>query len=343
MLRIDAYAQNTLNFPSILCDRFVNLQEIVIGRSQIEVLTPRTFENCVELTFLDLEHNRVTALPDGIFSNNPKLEVLVLNDNRLNVLSSATFAGTQIWYLDLQRNSLFYFNADWFTPINSTLLSLNLVGNGMSYLPVATFTNLRNLEELEIGLNPFMFIPNDAFAGLSRLEYLAMFQNDISQLQSSWFEDLTSLQGLHIQQNSIDSLPAGIFSHMMALVDINLSQNNLSTLHANAFGNVASLASLNAQFNQIDAFDPDLFEATDVLYILFLYGNTCVSANFINVAGTREGVRGALANCFDNFIRQERGIVQCEYVDADGFGYFCEMTVNNPRGNDEFERIDGEI
>jgi Leucine-rich repeat (LRR) protein len=307
----------------------------------MEMLTPRAFENCNQLTYLDLEHNNITALPDGLFNNSPQLAILNLNDNHIAAIGLASFTGTTLWYIDLQHNELSFFAPDWFTPVNASLTSLNLNGNAITYLPPLAFSTLRNLEELEIAANPIDVIPSDAFTGLTRLGYLAMYRCNIEELVPAWFTDLAALHSLHIENNAISDLPAGIFGPLLALNDINLSQNRLATIDSRAFGNVSAMLTFNAQFNQINAIDADFFDSASVLYILFLYGNTCASTNFINVAGTRELVRNQLQRCFENFAVQERGTVECDYVDYDDFGYHCEMSVVNPRGSDDFEGVAG--
>ncbi|KAG5666386.1 hypothetical protein PVAND_014415 [Polypedilum vanderplanki] len=341
VLRLEAFNQNTFNLPSVLCDRFNNLQEITITGSRMELLTSKAFENCRELTYLDLEHNNITALEEGLFDSNPLLEILNLNDNHIATIGLNTFVGTQLWYIDLEHNQLNFFTPNWFNPINSTLRSLNLNGNFITNLPSQAFSILRNLEELEIAANSFVSIPGNSFEGLTNLGYLAMYRCNIEQLLPEWFADLSALHSLHIETNNITVLPQGIFNSLQRLNDINLSQNQLTTIDSRAFGNVSAFVAFNAQFNQINAINPEFFDLAEVLYILFLNGNTCVSTNFINVVGTRELVRNQLLGCFENFLKQERGIIECEYVDDGIFGYVCEMKINNPRGSDDFERIEG--
>jgi Leucine-rich repeat (LRR) protein len=341
VLRIEAFSQHTLNLPSIICDTFTSLEEMTITGSRLEVLTSRSFENCRDLVYLDLEHNNISALIN-VFSTNTRLEVLNLNDNHIAVFSVITFAHTRLWFINVEHNELLFFNAEWFNTINSTLRALNLNSNRLTFLPGGAFSTLRNLEELEIAANNFDEIPADAFEGLDRLGFLAMYRNNIQTLNPAWFRDLTSLHSLHIEYNSISELPEGVFSTMTMLNDVNLVQNRLTTINSNAFGNAAALTTFNAQFNQINAIDPDLFDSADILYILFLYGNICASTNFINVVGSRELVRNALNTCFENFLRQERGDIVCDYTNAEGYGYYCEMSINNPRGSDDFESVEGE-
>lgn len=122
----------------------------------------------------------------------------------------------------------------------------------------------------------------------------------------------------------------------MNLRDLYLYQNNLTTLNANSFGrSLENLRNFNAQFNRINEIDHNFFDRALNLYALYLFGNVCGSFNIVNVINSREQVRNLLSGCFRNF-----GYVECNYIDVEFYGYFCEMTVNNLGGR-EFERILG--
>jgi Leucine-rich repeat (LRR) protein len=165
VLVVEGIRQNSFNVPSIICQQFKNLETLTLEMSRIEVITARSFESCENLKILQLNINNISFIPSATFAHNQHLEMLIMRDNFVTNLSPEVFSGTQLWYVDFGHNTFWYFEPEYFEAINGTLKYLNLAGNGMLYLPNRAFSNLRNLEELELGTNQFTGIPGDAFEG----------------------------------------------------------------------------------------------------------------------------------------------------------------------------------
>lgn len=153
--RVEGYFQYSLNIPGIICTQFSGLEELVLSSSKVEFITPEALENCVNLRILSLENNYITVVPDFVLRNSPRLEILDLNNNRINTLSDHPFDGTQIWYLNLEGNELWYLLPSWFNSLSENLLLLDVANNELTMLESDIFSELRNLIEIEIGFNNF--------------------------------------------------------------------------------------------------------------------------------------------------------------------------------------------
>lgn len=84
---LEALSQHTRNFPSVICRQFVNLEEIFIEESQIEVIDASSFVDCGNIWKINLGYNRIVTIPDGTFANNPTLQILEVFVNRITTIS----------------------------------------------------------------------------------------------------------------------------------------------------------------------------------------------------------------------------------------------------------------
>lgn len=167
--RLEAFGQVTTNFPSIFCTQFVNLREIFVAASEIEWISTRTFENCVNLEYLNMELNALTTLGNGVFTNCVNLNSLSFYGNQLSVIEALAFDRLSLTYLNLDVNQLSYINPSWWLE-NSQLNYLALSSNQLVSLPSRGFSSLNGLRDLFLSNNPMEVIPVDAFEGLSGLQ-----------------------------------------------------------------------------------------------------------------------------------------------------------------------------
>ncbi|KAL7013585.1 hypothetical protein ACKWTF_015477 [Chironomus riparius] len=336
---VQSYLQRTSIVPSILCRQFVNLQFIYIAMCRVEELSREAFENCLNLEYLSLDFNDVQAISDNTFSSSPRLNTLSFFVNKITEIGPNAFTGTALTYLNLGNNQISSINPVWFEDGRGDLLRyLLLDSNDIKELPSNVFSTLRNLTELIVTSNPLEDIASDAFAGLENLEILNLGGCQLKSLNPQWFNDLTNLQRLYIVQNELTDLPVGIVNNVTHL---NVANNQLQAINANSFRNVNNLVVLNAQTNQINEVDPNLYDA-ESLYTLQLLNNECASINIVNLPLNREFYRDRFELCFENFMLENFGFIECQYTQVEVIGYHCIMSIYNVRGNDNYEEIEGE-
>lgn len=129
---VSAFYQNSPIVPSVLCRQFPNLWSLTIASSNIADLTPAAFADCSNLQQLILQGNIISSLPDNLLSNSANLVSVDFGYNVISSIAANAFTGTAIQNLELAFNQLDEINNNWFTPISSTLIVLDLMSNGIS-------------------------------------------------------------------------------------------------------------------------------------------------------------------------------------------------------------------
>lgn len=77
-----------------------------------------------------------------------------------------------------------------------------LYGNNITWIEAGAFSNLRVLEELDLGDNPLLRrLEGGAFRGLEKLQSLHMHRCKLAALPHDLFRKLYSLQFLYLQVN----------------------------------------------------------------------------------------------------------------------------------------------
>ena len=212
----------------------------------------------LNLKELNLDYNKIQHLPDNLFTNMPKLEILTLKgnyltslnsefvfsglhfnlrklnlaSNRLNTLSRRVFMSTpKLKELHLEKNQLgSYFDhiqqvseknndlMNAFEGVESELKLINLEHNHLKPDHLFSLANLLNLETIKLGHND-----------LSTLNLKAN-QNTTSIVKL--FEFYRNLTNLDMQNTSLKQMP--YFKGLnRTLLNLNLAQNSLCNINSN--------------------------------------------------------------------------------------------------------------
>jgi len=236
-------------------------------------------------------------------------------------------------------NDLNAFNPAWFTPVNTTLETLEILANGITILPSMAFSNLRNLRYLDLTGNRFTTFPGDVFTGLDRLENIYIADCSFPQINPDWFTDLVSLDEFHYEFNGLSQLPAGVFAPLVRLRRLFLGSNNLTSFGAAAFGtNVAVLEVIGIDNNPIVSVEREFFVRARYLDTIALYRGTCFNSNIYNVQTSRSQAMTTLEKCFAGFGTEA---ARCRFAPDSSHEYSCDLDITNPLGND-FNSVAGE-
>lgn len=149
---------------SVVCDTFQDTRILYARNQSIQELEKNTLMACSILQFITLDHNRLKSLPDGLFTNNKRLEMIQLQSNQIKVLPVSLFHNLyRLQFLQLDRNDL-------------------------SLLPVELFRDLSRLKYLTIFSNPLIdinaekiaeYLPNIGVISLRDLDMQCDRMNDV--------------------------------------------------------------------------------------------------------------------------------------------------------------------
>ncbi|KAL1500997.1 hypothetical protein ABEB36_006404 [Hypothenemus hampei] len=190
--------------PDYVFRELRQLRKLILkGNSGLDRLGNLTFFGLIHLQFLDMSWNKLKEL-NGSVANLENLEVLLLNDNKLQTILPTDFLElSKLVELDLSNNRITVLRL--FFPRQNILRYLNLMNNNLTDDVVESymFQHLTNLETLDLSRNSLTTIPLRLFHLLYNLRELTLSENNITKFAFSSFTGLPSLQSLNLSHNSI--------------------------------------------------------------------------------------------------------------------------------------------
>ena len=157
--------------------------------------------------------------------------------------------------------------------INSSTRDINLQKN--------LFDGLQTLQKLDFSLcNNVRIIDNEAFSNLVELQDLNLTDTYIEFIDKSVFSNLINLKKLSLSRNRLVSIEESCFSNLHSLENLDLSFNRLRSLSAKSLVGLGNLKRLNLMHNELVNFDLNIFDNIGKFEIL-LYENPNINRNEI--------------------------------------------------------------
>ncbi|KAI6224152.1 hypothetical protein M3Y95_00852900 [Aphelenchoides besseyi] len=210
---------NRINFVhDSAFDRFESLKKLVLSHNHLSINDYDndwlTSELGNSLQHLQLDHNRLSSLPNRVFDCLENLDTLILDENPQLTLTNQTFGR------GLRK-----------------LKTLSLNQCELTDLPAELFLELRNLRSLSLIGNPFVSIPV-AINSAVTLKSLDLSKTEIPELLPNGFRNLTELQTLSLREMSfLYAIDDCAFCGLLSLISIDLSlSSKLHIINENAFG-----------------------------------------------------------------------------------------------------------
>ncbi|KAM4712362.1 keratocan [Anableps anableps] len=242
--------------PSLLV---LNLSNNSLGNGS-ESLPPGALSPLHNLRTLNLDYNQLASVPlelplsikelylrgnhieqfsRGVFNGISGLLVLDLSANRFKskgLLKDALLNATHLESLNLEGNKLKQVPQN----LPYSLKTLNLEGNLISSIKIASFRNLHNLEHLGLARNKIFKVSTGAFKALPVLHQLDLCHNMLHQVPRQLPE---GLQLVALTHNKIKSVPSNAFCwgsqslSLSRLVQVHLEHNliDMGKLDVRAF------------------------------------------------------------------------------------------------------------
>ncbi|GAB0098647.1 TOLL [Sergentomyia squamirostris] len=217
------------------------------------------FVDVKDLQHLDLNHNNLRHVSEGVLCHLNNLQHFNISHNRIRAAENLGFAtvsqctgGQDLHVLDGSYNELQTIPEGW----------------GVS--------RLRRLQQLHMQHNNITQMSSESLIGLSSLRVLNMSYNRLETLPEGLFAGSRELREIHLQKNELYSLPRGVFHRLEQLLVLDVSSNSLTSHHITdgTFSGLIRLIILNLAHNAITRIDSRTFKELYFLQILNLRNNS---------------------------------------------------------------------
>lgn len=133
------------------------------------------------------------------FKNFPKLKVLNLNSNEIEILDQHSFSDLEfLLEISIENNNLAKIDSHIFGPNLANLKILKLGQNRIDEIQNKAFKNLENLQILDLSYNKLKSIDKDTFFGLKNLKELHVSYNPFKNFDLNSFKYTLNLNRLDI-------------------------------------------------------------------------------------------------------------------------------------------------
>ncbi|XP_060682290.1 tsukushi [Hemiscyllium ocellatum] len=219
-----------------------------LSSNHLKTISPLMFTGpgYTTLVSLDLSYNEIIGMPFNTFSKLRYLETLNLSHNSLEVLEEGIFSNLPLGEIDLSANKLHDINFDIFTSKgHGKPLSVDLSDNRITTVVRSLDKSVPNIYSLDLSENKLESVPTRYLSGVP-LRYLYLGHNLISSIPENAFTGLQELTHLSLRNlPRLMELSPNSFKGLQNLQVLDLSSCvNLKFVNVAVFGGLSSLQEL---------------------------------------------------------------------------------------------------
>ncbi|XP_070566935.1 uncharacterized protein [Ptychodera flava] len=229
---------------------------------------------------LQLENNMIERVDGQMFGDGSTIGLLDLEYNRLTALPAAAFSGATMSAIVLQNNLFPAYPGAALATQN--LQSLTLSDNQIAKIPDGAFTTQTNLQILYLDNNQLSELQADVFDGLSSLLTLSIDNNNLWYIDPEALSGLSVIRSLSLSDNALEYFPP--LPQFTQLRTLDLSNNDIESIGVDAFigVDIDKFSTLNLGTNPLGC-DCELYYA-------LAYINDTISAADCDTPSAANGV-----------------------------------------------------
>lgn len=245
------------------------LSSITLGNKEMNSW-PNSISLLEKLTTISIYDLEFQELPDDAFKHFPELNILEMMSTKIRNIPSSLGSRTKLKIINLVGNEMITtesFNGHDFNKLQN-LTNINIVNSSIQTLP-NIFSNLDNLNQLQLDSNPISSIPDNVFPlNFSSNFWFLMLRNTTLTTVPTALSKLTNLNRIDFQRHSIQEIHDDDFKHLEKLEVLYFTDNLLHTVSDNAFKDLKSLIILYLDNTRLTTIPkavmnlPSLFELT---------------------------------------------------------------------------------
>ncbi|GFQ66391.1 hypothetical protein TNCT_671951 [Trichonephila clavata] len=265
------------------------VQILALDHNYISTIEDETFNKMHSLRILDLSYNKITTLPNDVFSGT-KLERLNLSHNYLTVIPMAAFAEVKnsLKFIDISSNRLTSLLPEIFSTPNK-IQALNLSSNQVTKLHEMSFKGLSHLFELDLSHNELkstfkesslkfsqqlriLLLTNCSLMSLPtlvlpHLHVLSLRDNFFYNISYHVLKHSTELAYLDLAGNFLKDVPSHLWKKINKLQGLDVSRNPILRLRVNSFIGLKRLHNLDIRAISLKWLDPRTFHNLRLLTV----------------------------------------------------------------------------
>ncbi|XP_015178510.1 PREDICTED: insulin-like growth factor-binding protein complex acid labile subunit isoform X2 [Polistes dominula] len=225
------------------------LEQLIVNSNGMKRIHQHAFLHLEQLIHLDVSHNRLTSWTEHHLRNNPKLQILLMNNNpELKILP--VFKTTGLKY---ETYSTYRFECS---------------NCGLEVLDPQTFDEMPALNRLNLSSNRISSLPNGLFKFLTSLRELDISYNKINKLEENMFRGAVTLNRINLSGNPLKTLQVTPFLSVPSLAKLDVSQCELERVWSEARVPLQSLRLLSVRSNLLQRITLEELNATPKLSAL---------------------------------------------------------------------------
>lgn len=186
------------------------------------------------------------------------------------------------------QDSIFHFTEDLIVQLPN-LRKIVVKNSGLSTLE----PKLKSLylKTIQVSDNKFVEVPSQIFSQVQELESLQLENNGIETLYRDSFFGLANLSHLSLKTNKISVLPEGVFSDLLNLEQLSMKQNRLTTLNGDLLKYNTKLQILKFDENKnLKIIGSSLLDFSRKLTMVQFSGTCTKTNNDDDVENVRRGI-----------------------------------------------------
>lgn len=248
---------------------FKILKKTQYGGNTEEVCTKTIPTDSVKVS---ISHQTLNLPPNP--TNNPKLEIISLANNKLTLQPGCFSNYPNLWILSLGENGLKTIPKGLFNHLS--ILKLDLNSNGIEEIQDGAFDDIPNLESLDLSHNKLKKIDPNWLKGSPKVDFLILHHNQLTELQAGTFKNIKPPKpkalSLWINDNNIEKIHPDAFKGLDALGSVKFNNNKLKNLSGGPFRDL-KVEYLALEDNQIECLTEQDMKNLEGVVKIYLGGN----------------------------------------------------------------------
>ncbi|XP_034838488.1 protein artichoke [Maniola hyperantus] len=263
-------AENNITFIDKQAFTDLYLAVVNISHNELSNIEPGAFQNCNNMTLLDLSHNKLKEINNKAFDENTYASEFQVSYNEFTDLGQIPIQNmTGIKVLNASYNSITTIPKTAFPKLYE-LHTVDISHNNLSEIFNAVFQNLFSLRFLNLSYNSLERIKPSTFGTIPTVLELDLSHNRLVDVSRGSLAKLASCRLLDVSFNSLDR----IFQISISLGELNFAHNNLSEIKISTWPSMNALLRLNLSHNMLeDRLTHDAFSSLLTLQSLDLSSN----------------------------------------------------------------------